>query len=265
MKGMKLLNRYNAEIYTRRFALYPALAVASVVALSATPASAQPVTITATNGTLFTTTAMSAFTTLGSDMAGMLVTATFIDTTSQTLTWTDVVAGTGGVTSSNFAGAGTFWRVWCQGDSSGSGNWFIYNNTGLGMTSLVFNGVPGRTTFDRTLPTPGTPGSATGADFAITLVNPGGAVPVSAQYTNILRLGTNAPVGDEYTMLRLTFTGAGGIPGANKTVRFTQDTDNAASAIVTVQTGAPEPGSLALAGLLLPILGGVVANRRRKA
>jgi hypothetical protein len=248
-----LLYRFTPRIRPLRCSLF----LATAVALLALPASAQ-VTVTATNGTLFETTGLSLFSTNGAQMDGMLVTANFVGGGSQTLAWADLSASTGGVT-------GTGWSLANTGTTTfDTGSWILTNTSAPGISSLVLNGAPGNTIFDRTIGgAEGTPGSSGGVDFAVT--SGLSSYAINANYTNILRLNANPPVGDLFTRLDITFTSPAGGFTAGSTMRFTADTDNAAAGAVIIEAGgAPEPGSLALLGGLLPLAGFVVFTRRRR-
>jgi hypothetical protein len=261
-----MLGRYTlryrnlSEIRPLRFLV--ATGVFAVVAASALPASAQ-VTVIASNGNLFQTSGLSAVATTGSDMDGMLVTANFVNGTSETRAWADISSGVGGV-------SGTGWLLQASGNTIGAGAWVLGSTNAIGISSIVLNGAPGRTIFDRTFGNAiGTPGSSNGRDFDVTfgLAN----FAITAEYTNILRLNQDPPVGDLYTTLRITFTSpAGGFarqsPTQGRFLRFTQDTDNAAvgAPINPVPTGAPEPGTLALLAIGAVGFGGF-AMRRKKA
>jgi MYXO-CTERM domain-containing protein len=75
----------------------------------------------------------------GSDMAGIKVTATFADTSTETFTWADLGGDAGGVT-------GTGWSLMVDGDtiipnpaSPYAGAWTLVNNTQQMLESLFIN------------------------------------------------------------------------------------------------------------------------------
>jgi hypothetical protein len=201
------------------------------------------VTVTATNGTPQTTTALTGFATSGDEMVGMQITGVY-GGSAFSATWAANGSGCG-------IASNAFFSVSQCGDTFSS-PWTL-SNTGTGLlTSLSFLGVPGRTVFDRTNPSPGTGGSANGADFALTTTGP----DIDVTYTDILRVPPGAAVGDLYTRVNLLFNGGNGWGGG--AFSFIMDADNARTDIVQ----APEPGSLLLMGLGLAALG---AARRRRA
>jgi hypothetical protein len=188
---------------------------------------------------------LTGYATTGAMMNGMSVQAVFSGGVNQTLSWAATGAASGGVT-------GSGWGLSLNGDSFG-GNWLftIDANAGLGqLLSLVLNGNPGYTVFDRNWsPYPGTPDSADGMDFNFVSGFTGDA---TVTYSDEVYVGANAPVGDLWHMLTVDF-GAGG-PRAG--FAFVQDTDNDA------RYAAPEPTSLAIVGLGLAAL---IGARRFKS
>jgi hypothetical protein len=192
------------------------------------------VIINADNSTVNTTTGLTGFATTGADMVGMSVTAFFSNGTSQAVTW--------GATSVTSGGAlGTNWSLSEIGDTFG-GTWTLSNNTGLAITRLLINGGPGLTAFDRTNPSPGTPGSASGEDINVT--SGLGTDNITATYRGILAIPPAAPVGDLYTVLDLQWT-SGSSFGSGRTLQFEQDSDNAVTAVVST-AAVPEPATLTL-------------------
>ncbi len=169
--------------------------------------------------------------TTGSDMDGMMVTATFTDGV-ESLAWADIAAGSGGV-------FGTAWSLTQSGDTFG-GAWTFSHSRGS-LLSLAFDSAP-RTVFDVTLPDPGTPGSFRGIDWTSAL---GTSLPIDVFYSDAVAIGASAPVGDIYRSMLVLF-GGGGFTGG--TFDFIQDTDNATLDLrpIPLPTGA----ALASAGLL---------------
>ncbi|HET9831416.1 MAG TPA: PEP-CTERM sorting domain-containing protein [Vicinamibacterales bacterium] len=213
-----------------------ALAVVTLVGLGASNARASSLTVGANAGTTFTTTGLTGFSTFGDDMVGMLVTASFSDGSSQTVAWTANGAGAGHA-------VGIGWSLSESGDTFNSGDpWILTNLHGVGLTGLLLDGVPGKTLFDRTNPSPGTNGSASGLDFTSSNLD---SLDIVATYRDLLAISPDGPVGDEYLRLDIRFNNAGGL-GNDHTFAFSADTDNAL--IVPVTTAVPEPGSLVLLG-----------------
>ena len=150
----------------------------------------------------------------GALMGGMTVTATFTDSTTETATWVGLGLGAGQV-------VGTNWSITESGDTS-IASWTITNNTGQGITQLVFAGCPGNTVFDRTFPSPGTPGSGIGVDFVVTGGTFSGAVVASYQVP--ANLPSQPPVGDIWTNMTVQFFEVGGMTSGT-TLLFRADTD----------------------------------------
>lgn len=221
------------------------LAIGAVVALSSSAAFA---TITYVTDTTTTSSipGLTGFATTGAMMNGMSVQAAFSGGLNQTLSWAATGATSGGVT-------GTGWGLSLTGDSFG-GNWLftIDGNAGLGqLLSLVLNGNPGYTVFDRDwTPYPGTADSANGMDFNFVSGFTGDA---TVTYSDEVYVGADAPVGDLWHMLTVDF----GTGGPRSDFAFVQDTDNDA------RFSIPEPTSLAIVGLGLAALFG--ARRLKSA
>jgi len=222
-----------------------AIKVACLLALSAVMA--QATTITATNGVSMQAPALTGFSTSGDQMDGMLVRFGFTDGTFLSAIWADTTVGAGRAT----IGGVTLSE---SGDTF-SGQWDLVNHSGKVVNYLSLNGAPGETLFDRTIPSPGSNGSAQGRDF----VDVSGFSTANVLYTNIFNLTTFAPVGDLYEMIIVTnFNLANG-----GTAIFEQDADNANAASGHVTSSVPDSGSaLLLAALGLVSLGVI---RRRQA
>lgn len=111
-------------------------------------------------------TTLTGFSTYGGDMAGMQVTLSLLDGSSQTAIWR--------ATDKNKIGGGAFangWSLTQYGDTYGGyyeeydNSWkFNYSGSSL-VKSLIINAIPGNTLFDRYQGIEYTPGSADGWDF----------------------------------------------------------------------------------------------------
>jgi hypothetical protein len=191
-------------------------------------------------GTTYQTTALTGFTTYGDMMNGMTVTATFSDGSSQTAIWATTGANAG-------AASGTDpWSLALSGDTWSSA-WTLTNSRTdfVGLVSLAIDAGYGDSVFDIDWsPYPGTEGSADGNTFDRTSSN---NFDVIATYSNLVALTGDAPVGDLYRNLSLSFVSPAGAPvGLFGSMTFKADTDNLLFSGDIVPT--PEPATLLLLG-----------------
>lgn len=168
----------------------------------------------------------------GADMAGIEVTATFSDSTTETIIWGAQSADSGGV-------SGTDWSLSQVGDSFGElgplgviGAWTIFNGNS-DLVSLFVNLVPASFVFDTAFGDASANGSGSGREFASN-------TPIGYAFSGLLQ--------DElYTALTLDDISDG-------ETQFVIDTD-------FVSVSAPSTVSIAL----LSLLGLVMNSRRNKA
>lgn len=186
------------------------------------------------------------FATDGADMVGMLITATFEDGFSETISWQATGAASG-------AAFGTDWTITEAGDTFATNAWSFLTNRNSDLVELIFDGAPGLTLFDLGVPDPGTPGSASGKDFATSLADDGMVV---ATYSNVIASGGNPAVGDLFQLLTVDFSDI----EAMGNFTFSQDTDNDARRVIMI----PAPsGTMLFASAILGI--GFVRYQQRRA
>lgn len=159
-------------------------------------------------------TTLSSFSTYGSDMNGMRVTANFLNGTSQTLTWGPTGTGTWGVLGNGWSltQAG---NTYPQTDNPNASLWLL-GNSGPGLSSLIIDAIPGNTVFDNVPGLGGqldTPGSAEGWYFQ----------PVSGQAPDVSRYSVPIDIsrGDLFGTLSLYWNS-----GFNGIMQFFADTDS---------------------------------------
>lgn len=155
-------------------------------------------------------TVLTGFTTTGDMMAGMRITASFVDGSSESAIWS----------ATNSTSGGAFGTGWSLTESGNSFNQpWSFNNAGLGITSLIIDAIPGNTVFDiypygNNLPQ--TDGSADGWGFE-TLT---GQSPTSSAYSDVIDISA----GDLFGKLSLYWT-----EGFTGLMNFRADTDSGSS------------------------------------
>ena len=177
----------------------------------------------------------------GADMAGMEVTATFQDGTTDTAVWAATGMRSG-------AASGNGWTLSEDGDTIGEcldadckqmdGVWTLENTIDNAIQSLMINAMAGDIVFDKFLDKVYTPGSNVGRTF---LADDQTRVPDSAVYGD--------PVSDPDLFGKLTLTWENGFANGDS-LRFMADTD-----------AVPEPATLLLT--VLGLLGFGFGARRK--
>jgi hypothetical protein len=206
------------------------------IGLVAFSAAASTVTYVQNVGTPYQVPAFTTSATYGDMMAGMDVWVTFSDNSVRHATWAATGSGAGAATLPGFFSIAESGDTWTS-------SWTLQNlSTGLAITSFRLFGAGDDTTFDRTLPSMGTPGSGSGGDFTLS-----GNYVVTATYSDILNLTGSPAVGDEFVSLQVDFDARTLFP-AGTSATFTQDTDSAA--VHGSITPVPDAGST---GMLLSL------------
>jgi len=152
-------------------------------------------------------TTLTGFTTTGNMMAGMRVTASFVDGFSESVTW----QSTGSISGGAF---GSGWSL-TESDNSFDSPW-TFSNTNKGITSLVIDAIPGNSVFDNVAKEEITSGSADGWGFE-TLA---GQSPNSSIYSDPIDISR----GDLFGKLSLYWNS-----GFTGTMKFRADTDTGSS------------------------------------
>jgi hypothetical protein len=260
-----------------KYQIFCCLVLGAVSTLGSTITSASTSTVT---GTPYTVT-VTADSTTGALMAGMILTANYTTGGSLTCTW----LATGSCTS----GASGFTVSYPSADNThpqvNDSNWVIANNrTGFLLASLTIDGIPGLTGFDRCMTGSSTfndanPGGTTGTScttvgtptsnigFSVGSGNASGnggagtaGISGTVTYQNALHLAAASAVGDLWGQVTIAFTGTSFTSGS--TFTFRSDSDTLGSATLDVAS-VPEPGTFGAMGLAL--LGISIGFRRRKS
>lgn len=196
------------------------------------------------NGTVQTTPSIVTFQTKGSDMNGMGFSFDFVGNPSAAGLWLGGSVSAGGAT------------VSLAGDSFFS-QWSLTNNSATGITKMVIDAGLGNAVFDQSFKgANGTVNSASGKTFKANDTKTG--LQMTATYTDIVKVGASATVGDLYRVLTIEFTNSGGL-AAGQSLNFWADTDTVQGLNPqTVRTPAPP-------ALLLALFGAVPFFYRRRA
>jgi hypothetical protein len=227
-------------------------------------------TNTFVGGTQYVTPGLTGFATTGQDMTGMIVEWQFASVVGiGSATWGSLGGGFHGVTGAN----GFRVQMGSTGDSFSS-NWELQNSSTQRLAWIRFRGAAGRTVFDcgwngtanpnrcNNIGTGNDDGSAGSADgYSLETVAGGSfAGSVFGEYSNAVSIIPNAPVGDLFEQLTITF---GGIMGANQSYFFRADTDSSPSNLPPPTVVLPEPSTYALLASGLAII--IAVRRRRNA
>lgn len=213
------------------------LRAVAAICIPASVLSAQPTaTVAFEEGTRFNAAAITTIETTGARMEGMRVSVEKVGVGTLSGTWGEIGSGFCGV---KLGDPDRFVSIYtsCSDDTFQFFNsWNVENFSDYLVTSVRFNGAPGRTLFDC-----GWSGSAcvagVGTEFGTessfsgrTLTATGGSFEgrVSAVYANQVGIAGALPVGDLFEQLTLSFSGGreDGALGINESFIFTADTDN---------------------------------------
>jgi hypothetical protein len=215
----------------------------AVFAGCSTAASAATISISQNPAWTYTTAGIAPTITNGNNMDGLRVTAIVSNGTSM-LTLTQAWADTADPDSGGVSFVTPEFSLSVTGDTFEANNWLLdlTSATGWRLLSLALDGSTGQTVFDRAFGgSTGTPNSASGRDFAGFTTFSGS---IAAFYAGAVGVGGNAPVGDLFASVLLSF-GDGSFANAltaGRQYHFSLDTDNTTSALV------PEPSSMFLLG-----------------
>jgi hypothetical protein len=174
---------------------------------------------------------LTGFQTFGDNMDGLAVTVFFASGGSETALWADTVFQGGAAAGTGSGG----WSLSLVGDTFTA----PWEYTGTAITAFRLSGLTALTVFDVTEPSEGTPGSASGADWACLS---GGCVNADVTYRYIVNVDPLAAVGDLWQWVDVDL-GAG--EDGLEAFTFRQDTDNDSR---LNDNPVPEPGTMLLLG-----------------
>jgi hypothetical protein len=215
----------------------------ALIAGCSTPVFAATISIAQNPAWTYTAAGISPTITNGNQMDGMRVTAVVSNGTSM-LTLTQAWADTADPDTGGVSFVTPDFSLSVTGDTFEANNWLLdlTSADGWRLLSLSLDGSSGQTVFDRTFGGGfGTPNSASGRDVA-GFTTFGGSI--SAFYSGGVGVGGNAPIGDLFASILLSF-GDGSFANAltaGRQYHFSLDSDNTTSALV------PEPSSMLLLG-----------------
>jgi hypothetical protein len=245
---------------------HTALRLAALLAVTTSVAAAQTNSFVA--GSQYTSSGLTGSSTLGSEMTGMQVEWTFATGGGGSAAWGSLGGGFHGVSGAN----GFSLRVGSDDDTFLS-SWTLQNSSVARLATLRLRGAAGRTVFDcgwnpsvspnrcnntgsGGAANPGTIGSADGWSLQTTGGSFAGAV--LGEYANLVSVTPNAPVGDLFEQLTLTFVGS---MGAGDSYTFRADSDSSPANQPPPSVVVPEPSTYALLATGLAAL--AMLRRRR--
>jgi len=178
-----------------------------------------------------TITGVTTFQTNGSDMAGMRITANFLGGSSETVDWVSL----GGLAG---RAQGNGWSLQQSGDTFDQ-PWTLRNSSAQSIVSLGINAIPGGTVFDILRNEIGTPDSSVGLAFSPI----SGFAPESFNYSDIVNVQGNPPVGDLFGMLTLNWNNQSPFTANSQVLIYQADTDSIAGGTGGI-VEVPEPTSV---------------------
>jgi hypothetical protein len=226
------------------------LAVLAAIVCAATAARTNAaVVVNYDTGVVNQTTALTAFSTSGDQMSGMLVHATYANGSSADAVW--VATGVGAGQAASVSG-----YVLLESGDTFNNIWTLRNDYTSPLTSLSIDAGPGDTVFDTIAlgDIEGTSGSARGLSFTAD-----SSWNIVATYSDAVALTGFAPVGDLFRRLTIQFVDGLAV---DSRLTFNADTDNALIPD-DITPVVPLPAAVWSGGLLLGAFGLTKKLRRR--